>query len=216
MRLKLLAIAFVCSVGLILASPSVAHATAIIPGPVTLTFNDLTDILTTTVSGAPTDTSRVTGVSCFFDAGDNAEECLATIAAPPGFMASPNMPSETFITIGETGLTSGLISDGLILANQGNSVQVVFLSDTDPSTFGACSPQNPCLLIENGQVQVAATITWVPQIIPTVDGAVIGNIVDTLQFQSDVEATAPEPATMVLLTSGLALIALRRRFSPRG
>jgi len=194
MRPKWLALPLILTTGFLFIAPSRAYATPFVPP--TLTFNDLTDAVTVTVS--PGEASRVSNVTC------DAEVCSLFLLAPAAglVMASP----EFFARIGESDFTSGLISDVLVASTRSGPVATVsFLSDSE-GNLGSCSALNPCQLVEDGSVQLGLLINWVDPHNPTVVVAA-----DRVAFQSDVDATAPEPTTLLLLGTGLAVTAFRHR-----
>ena len=148
--------------------------------------------------GVPVSSRLTTSAGC----GTGVEICAVSLAAPTGatFNAS-TIPSIILIDNG-----SGIVSDELLFAVSQDKtfVTLTFLSDSEaPGGFGPCNGQ--CTVIENGSVQAAGIISW--------NGS---TTVDTINFASDVEAvgpTVPEPASLILLGSGLFLAGgfLRRR-----
>ena len=194
----------------LLVAVSTAFATPVPPPPsgLTVTFNDLTDSLTATAVG---DTGRLSG-GCSFSYSLGEETCDTEIVAPSGFQfsSSTGFPGlEPFqggiLRIGETALTSGLLSDEIFAGAPALSLVLLDFGSDLNDNIGSCNATSPCQLVENGQVQVAGTITWVDA-----NGV---PVTDTVQFQSDVEptSTVPEPTSLVLLATGLA--ATYRRWS---
>jgi PEP-CTERM motif len=208
MRKRILFVALVAVVSLCRSIP--AKATDVF-----ITFQDLTDAVTVT-EPAGTFTCPV----------GTLEICLTTLAAPsagarilsatgPGgagiypTFAHFTEPGTNSSTICAGGLVGPCISDGLLTAAVigGTSVAFTFQSDpaavTDPG-LPACSTAvlvGGCQFIENGRPQEVGTITWS-------DGTV-----DHIQVSSDVPGTVPEPASLILLGSGLVMAGgfLRRR-----
>jgi PEP-CTERM motif-containing protein len=177
------------------AAPAAADA---VPG-VTITFDDLTDTATFSTS----DPTLAIG-SC------SGEHCMAGLIAPVG---ATGAGGSSFLNIGEpSGFPPFVVSDGLIVTvfapgpGLPPSVTVAFNSDPDPNG-GACpAPPNGCTLFETGGLQVAGHVTWS-------DSRGTPLRVDTIQFCSDVDGVSstcgqvPEPATLLLLGSGLAGLA---------
>jgi hypothetical protein len=86
------------------------------------------------------------------------------------------------------------------------TVDITFSSDSDngsTSLFGLnCHKFSNQCIVENGDVQFAATVTW------------SDSTVDNILFQSDAgpDNPTPEPATLVLFGSGLfSMVSFARR-----
>ncbi|PYU21802.1 MAG: hypothetical protein DMG30_16680 [Acidobacteria bacterium] len=150
-----------------------------------------------------TGSSRLVGVFCGVDI------CTATLLAPTN--AFSTFTGTLAFYLGEGSLT-GNISDDFIGAVGSVAVTLKFDSDL-PTTAGETTNLGPCVIanirpgcnaIENGQPQTGASVTWS-------DGTT-----DTFYIVSEVGeggAVVPEPGSMILLGSGLAIAGgfLRRR-----
>lgn len=158
----------------------------------TLTFIDLTD--TVTVSD---DTGRTSDLSCL------GEACTVTLTGPTG--TSPTTES-FFTTWAEPG--SNVVSDVVAagVPDSGIGLSILFESDHDGVTPPLC-PAGGCTGVETGLVQTAFTIQW-----KNTEGAVVAT--DTIAFKSDSE-TVPEPASALLLFTGVGVVAMARRRARR-
>jgi len=157
-----------------------------------VTIQDLTDAVT--ASGPATS-------NCL----PNTELCTITLTPPSSgaTVSSTTLPVAFHMVEGGTlGGVAQPISDGLNHLLLTTLHQLTFQSDPpiagDPSLPGACVPNLIDCVIETGLPQLAGTVTW------------SDNTVYDIYVESDVE---PEPATLILFGSGLALAGMfiRRR-----
>jgi len=176
-----------------------------------ITFNDFTDTLSISGLGG-----RAIG-SCV------SENCGAVITAPLG--------TEGFVFTGMENLRCLLsgafclniadpdrvtVSDGLALDIGITRAILSFASDDDTHLL-KCGDV-PCGPVENGGIQTWGTIEWC-----STPNCSSGEFlaVDTIQFRSDIVeggATVPEPASLLLLLTGLLVLAaplLRRGWASR-
>jgi len=180
----------VISLFMIAASASAAP----VPPGGNIFITDLADSVSVNVSGTLFGTLGTP--SC---AG---EGCSFSIHPPTGDTMSTDFLSTSFTGPGET------LSDWLNCGDCGSGSHFwTFSSDTDgvaltlPNFFA--TPTHS--ILENGTLQLAATITYLDA-----NASPVG--VDNIFVQSDV-ADAPEPSTWFMALSGLGLVgyALRRR-----
>ena len=177
-----------------LLSPPAAKANTIV-------FNDLSDtIILSGVGPSPEPCPSRT-----------PEECSTLIFAPAGatdltisgggVIDDPGgITVSDFITVGR-----GSLETGALVAS------VSFRSDPAESSIGPCPPTPfTCQLLgtENGQIQTAGTITWLDS-----TGAPLRT--DTIEFASDT-TEVPEPASWLLVLTGLPLLGRRRLRRPSG
>jgi hypothetical protein len=159
----------------------------------TFVFNDLSDTVTASGPGG-------SPVPCA--APLVAEQCQFVISAPAGTTLFSsvfinNISDPDGITISDQ-ITSAIKLSPTPIAT------VTFISDSSESPLGLCL--GTCSLTETGGVQTAGTITWfgpggVSDVLRT----------DTIQFASDT-TEVPEPASWLLVLTGLPLVGLRRFF----
>jgi PEP-CTERM motif len=190
------------AVALVLAVPARADV---------VTFNDLTDTLTATVTSGASG-SQVTINECGIFTIElkprspvSVEGCRATFVGPAG-STSFTAPLLTLI-----GGDNGNVSDAILVLSDfsdKNELEVIFASDIDiPGKSGigvACNTfPTGCQVTETGGVQPGITITWS-------NGAK-----DTVSFQSDAESIVPEPSSLMLLGGGLLVVAgyLKKRLA---
>ena len=167
----------------------------------TIVFNDLSDtIILSGVGPSPEPCPSRT-----------PEECSTLIFAPAGatdltisgggVIDDPGgITVSDFITVGR-----GSLETGALVAS------VSFRSDPAESSIGPCPPTPfTCQLLgtENGQIQTAGTITWLDS-----TGAPLRT--DTVEFASDIDSV-PEPASWLLVLTGLPLLGRRRLRRPSG
>ena len=168
----------------------------------TIVFNDLSDtIILSGVGPSPEPCPSRT-----------PEECSTLIFAPAG---------ATDLTISG----GGVIDDpgGITVSDEVTSIfnistggiTVAFQSDSSESPLGLCvaTLTGGCQLTETGDVQMAGTLTWsggagCPPTCTTLR-------TDTIEFASDI-TDVPEPASWLLVLTGLPLLGRRRLRRPSG
>jgi hypothetical protein len=170
MRVNGLAVAVIS----VLASADISLAS-----PVTITFIDVSNILTVTTS----DPTRTT-VGC---GGAPAGQCFFGLFAPSISATLVGVGTGFNFGIGEPS-PSGNVGWATILFTpfRDTNAEIDFILTPPAQSFG-CVP-SICKAIANGQIQTAFGLTWT-------DGTV-----DTVRFQI---IPTPEPSTAVLLIAGL-------------
>ena len=129
------------------------------------------------------------------------EQCEVHMVAPQGFQLLVPPQDVNIVSFQEPGFPGvSVLSDTIQFHFDAASGVVTFTSD-DPNAPLPILP-NALTIIEDGTVQLAATLTWIN---PTGE-----SLVDQVFFQSDVEKV-PEPATIGLLALGLAGLGFSRR-----
>lgn len=192
-KLSFVAVAVLLSA---LGSNAVRAQTAV--SGITITFQDLTETPTMSVTGA-TSARSVTLGGCnnpFSWFGVPASElCVVQISSTDGAVITS---SEFDVNVSDPAPNSGVVSDNIHDLNLGSSAYVVNLfsaPDPNPASGTSCATVTDtvgCALTEDGTLQIAGTVTWS-------DGAV-----DTIQFQSaDSPTPTPEPSSLLLLGTGL-------------
>ena len=176
-----------------------------------VTFNDLTDTVTATITSS-TSGSKVTINECGILTIElkprspvSVEGCMVTIVGPAN-SSSFKAPLLTLI-----GGDNGNVSDAILVSSDfsdKNKLRVIFASDLEiPGKPGIGVPCDTfpigCQVTETGGVQPGITIKWS-------HGAK-----DTVSFQSDVMSIVPEPSSLMLLGGGLLLVGvyLKRRLT---
>jgi hypothetical protein len=169
-----------------------------------VTFNDLTDTVTATVtvtsSGSHISVGQCGLLSITLNGTSvSVEGCKVTVTGPSN-SSSFTAPLVTLI-----GGDNGNISDAIVVSKDilnNNAADVIFASDLgtpqEPGIGVPCSAfslTGGCQVTENGSVQTGATIMW------------SNGQSDDIHFQSDTESTTPEPSTLLLLGGGLVTIA---------
>ncbi len=157
----------------------------------TITFFDLTDTVTVL---------DTTGRSNLPAVCAPMEVCFGTLTAPNGTAAA---------TVDVTGLNileppgspnAGLVSDVLFVSlnqtTQPFTIQVSFSSDTEGLIM---DPIPGGRIAEDGTIQTASTITWL-----NANGSI--NTIDTIRFQSDLDAS--EPSSILLLPTLYAALGI--------
>jgi hypothetical protein len=193
----------------------------------TITFNDGTDSLSGTAVG-----SRAFNPSCF-SAGEN-EGCLASIPAPAGtssqiifghgndiFLNSFSIffgPGELIAEAADPDVNGfSVVSDILRIEPLGQEVGIGFYSDGGeaPLDIPTCRVSVGECFLENGQVQIGASIVWCSSsatdcIPPTPNSPGLNVLaVDTIQFCSDVEGVSSSCGSTSPGTRTLHLAAAR-------
>src|SRR5579859_2239030 len=158
--------------------------------PETIFIDDSTDTMSVSQSG---DTRLIITTACV-----NGESFSCVLTAPSGMTLQSTSFDNVFLTEPGTLNISDFIEVAAVIPSTSQTIHVE--SDTDPSTFGACTnlAVQRCIP-ETGDFQTVDTITWT-------DGT--NTITDTLEVRSDLETpTVPEPASLLLLGTGLLSIA---------
>jgi len=176
-------------------------------GPITITFNDLTESPFITVTGSPADTVRAS----FVGTGCVGEICTVTLAAPinyvsgtgVGIIGSANIfgsllddgatPSDTYLQTLNTGTPTQTNPSGVsftLIFNSTDGVQAL-----PPNTFSLQT------LTETGAVQPLDNFQWAGT-----------GVTDQVTFVSD---AVPEPSTGLLMLVGVALAGISAGISRR-
>jgi hypothetical protein len=173
-----------------------------------VTFNDLTDTVSATVTSSSSGSSVTIDQCGLFSVTIHGtpvavEGCKATIVGPAN---SDSFRAQTLTLIGGD---NGNVSDAIIVTPDilsDNKLHVIFASDPEipgvPGIGVACSTiPGGCQVTETGNVQSGVTITW------------SNGKTDTVSFKSDTDSIVPEPSSLVLLAGGLLAVALKKRLA---
>jgi hypothetical protein len=189
--------ALVASLPLLLLQPSGAAAG-------TITFLDLTDTVTASLSADIAARPNFPGAITSGTVSCTGEICGVTVNAPAGFTGTVTFTGNVNI-FGLEGPNPGAraLSDTINFVQLSGPLAVAHFNFTSDSDTGAAlTPAGtafgvaPNVVDETGAIQPGTTITW---------STSTGPVVDTISFQSDVEprVVVPEPATLLLLGAGL-------------
>jgi hypothetical protein len=166
----------------------------------TITFSDTTDTISVGQTGSQHGVFLINTSTGPGDCTSETDQCLVSITSPTG--ATPTS-SAISLNIAEAGINPTVAVSDYVQAILGtNSYVVIFASDppADPNGPLGLSPLAGAPSIsETGGIQTAFTLNWS-------DGTS-----DTVKFQSDLDATVPEPSAVPVAATGCALLVFVNR-----